>query len=98
MRRLGRTHGYALRLALSEPTLQEAQKLAESQARSYATSLSLLQDAPTGEDAESAQRVLPASPTIWERIREQKQSLEEYCHQWNESIRRVTGLEQLFIA
>jgi hypothetical protein len=97
MRRLWRTHGYALRLALSEPALEEAQKRTEDLARSYATTLSLLQDARPADDAESTQRALPAPTTVWECIREQKQSLEEYCQRWNESIQRVSGLEQLFV-
>lgn len=98
MRRLGRTHGYALRLALIEPALQEAQKLAESRARSYATSWSLLQDAPTGENEEKSQRVLPAPTTIWEQICQEKQTFEEYCQRLKESALMVAGLEQLFVA
>src|SRR5436853_61024 len=79
-------------------TLQEAQKHAERLARSYATSLSLLQDAQAGEDAENSRRALPAPVTVWERIREARQTFEDYCQRWNECTQRVARLEQLFVA
>jgi len=96
MRRVGRTYGYAMRVALSDQIVETALEHVNRLAHSYAKSLSFLPKKQE-EDMDASSQELPSPTMVWSQVCDEKQAFEDYQKRWKESIQAITAVEQLFI-